>query len=223
MRNIFTVVFLSVALVFGASSTNAQQEPVRPDIAPGSWQQDPNYKPPSTSATDDNLPEWMQYKGIAADTADLRVPHRSDQEILIWAQEAAAEALTMNYQDYPQRMEEVGKYFTDYAYNQYEAYIQETKLIERIRNGGYIMNAVASGDAFIHKKQPVEGAFRWLLEIPLIISFFQEDSMGNLQPDVRMTGEIKLILQLGRIPDMNDTDGVKIETWSVRTARKPNN
>lgn len=220
MRKLFTVVCLVAALAFGASSADAQQEPIRPDIAPGTWQKDPNYKEPSTTAGDQNLPDWMQYKGIAADTADLRVPHRSDQEILIWAQEAAAEALTMNYQDYPQRMEESAKYFTDYAHNQYKAYIQETKLVERIRNGGYIMNAVASGDAFIHKKAPVEGAFRWLLEIPLIISFFQEDAQGNLQPDVRMTGEIKLLLQLGRIPDMNDTDGIKIETWSVRTARK---
>lgn len=183
--------------------------------------------------------EWMEYKSpYVGEQNDLSNPHRTIEEILIWARERGTEVLSfssdveneimaenakINGHDFkPEKMDDklrrIRGYFTPEGWREYVIYVKQTRLADMVREKDYSVTTIVNGNPSVVDSGTVAGAYHWLVKLPLMITFIIRDSMGEPQP--APAADYELVMQVGRNKDTTDLAGIAIEGWKM-TAKNP--
>lgn len=164
-------------------------------------------------------PAWMQYKTpYIAEMGSVSNPHRTSGEIIIWAQEAAAEVLSFGPSDYAQRMHGFKKVFVPEGWESYANYMRGTRFLELVRDRGYSASTIVSDAPEIIGQAALTGGYKWSLKLPLTISFYQATPEGSAKTDI--TGHYSLYMDVVRVEQANDGTGIAIAGWRVEEAAK---
>lgn len=150
---------------------------------------------PSTQA------DWMKYRTpYAAGEQGLSGPHHTTEEVSIWAQQVAADALSFSPANYGKKMEDLRRYFTPPGWELYQAYLKNSKL-----DGTATVTSIVSSGSEIVSHGAVEGVYHWIVKSPVTTSFSGSDAGG----------QSVLYMDVARAPEGGGDDGLIVYNWRV--------
>ena len=164
------------------------------------------------------LPEWLQYKSqYAGEQADKNQPHRTAAEIMTWVQDNATNAMSFTPETAAAKLGAVKPLFTTQGWQEFSSHLRNSKLLDAVQAQGYGISTIANGEAAMINQGAVAGSYRWLVTMPVIISFTKVAADGL--PETVTGGNLKLTVQVGRTTGDVTQEGLAIESWKAETLR----
>jgi hypothetical protein len=158
----------------------------------------------------------MEYHNpYTATETDLSNPHRTTDEIIAWAQQQITTSMSFEANSFNQKVAGLRANFTDAGWRDYVTYLKSSQTVDMVRAQHYSVTTIINGDSIIINSGPVAGAYHWLVESPILISFTSPDENGI--PVTVAGGNFKIDIQLGRVAS-GGADGMAIESWHVENA-----
>ena len=145
----------------------------------------------------------------------LKEPHRSEREMSNWVTTATSEVLSIPNKQFDKTINDVDRYFTVTGKNDYIDYLSQSNVKQNVDSYGYSLNALVDGKPIILYAQEVKGVYRWVYQVPIIISFIPKNkSLGEA-----VTQNLTLVLQLRRAEINGDSEAIQIESWKINKRR----
>lgn len=135
----------------------------------------------------------------------LSQPNLSDAALLSWVAQATTETMTFGFHDYRARLQENSKYFTRRGWESFTSALQASRVIEAVETRQQVVSAVPSSAPIIISEGVVGGQYRWIIEMPLVVTY---KSGSSSRPD-----SMQVRLMVVRVPTLDNPSGVGIEQW----------
>lgn len=180
-------------------------------------------------ASKGNASELMNIYGTTAttteptaqDAADLSKPHRNEKQITEWATEIVSQAMTINTKTYNNDFKKIAPYFTPYALQEYQAYLQKTNMVAVLDSNSMRLQAVSDEEGSVIKDGSISGTYHWLVQVPLMTSFYNVDMQTVDKTATAQSQNLMIQVQVGRVAPKNNADaGLVVERWSVSSNSK---
>jgi hypothetical protein len=181
-----------------------------------------NVPPPDMrmpAGTSGGKPIVLQDDGKPANP--LEAQHMTSNELAMKLSDIVAEALSFTKGNFVYNSTNAEKYFTTTGYAQYKEFLTKASFESILADGTLQAAAYVEQEALEITHGVFSGAFKWLFEVPVTISFIP------INPDTYRNGGIKpenrrvlLRAQFSRVADPNDPLAVKIEVWQILPPRR---
>jgi hypothetical protein len=137
--------------------------------------------------------EWRgSEKPVDQIITELSVPHRAIREITEWG---------------------VTQVFDQAGYQQYLSFLTDNNITKVLDSGKFHMRSFVRQHPLLLNEGAVDGRYRWLYEIPMMISYM-EPNMAGYEEAEPVSQSMLLRIQIGRVKNADGTDGMAIETWN---------
>lgn len=204
MKKILAGVFL-FTLLMNPSFSPAQETPAPPVAAPV----------PAAP-----LPAWLNYKSpYEGEENKIANPHRTPDEMVIWAQQAAAETLSFKSSDFKEKMTEFKKYFAESGWLAYITYLKDSKLADMVNEDGYSIGTIVNTVPEIVSHGNMDGAYHWIIRMPITLSFFNTDAASG-KTRTGGSGKYMLYMDVMRVAEGGGENGIAINNWRVDDIKK---
>jgi intracellular multiplication protein IcmL len=140
----------------------------------------------------------------------LDEPNMSDAAVLEWAYKAAVASYTYSYVNYRGQIQAASGFFTGAGWKQYVDALGDTNNLKAVISKKLIVSAQAVAEPIILQKGKLNGRFAWMIEIPLLVSYQNNEVYTQANYQARL-----LII---RVPILNAPDGIGIEKIAVGPA-----
>lgn len=137
----------------------------------------------------------------------LGQPNLSNAALLSWVAKAATETMTFGFHDYRIRLQEASTYFTRRGWESFTKALQDSSVIDAVENRKQVLSAVPGSAPVVVQEGVVNGQYRWVVEMPLIVTY---KSGSSSRPDSMMVR-----LTIVRVPTLDNPNGVGIEQWTT--------
>ena len=101
----------------------------------------------------------------------LEEPVMTQAALGSWVVTAVTEAFTVGHHDWRLRLSGVREYFTEDGYEGYTRQLEESRLLERVREYRQVTSAVAKGAPVMTKATMWQGRALWTMEFPMLLTF----------------------------------------------------
>ncbi|MBU6475002.1 MAG: DotI/IcmL family type IV secretion protein [Alphaproteobacteria bacterium] len=173
--------------------------------------------PAASPSADKPLPAWLQYKSpYVGEEDDIANPHRTTDEIETWAEQASADVLTFDRENYATRMAGFKKYFAASGWKQYADYLKSSHIVDMVGTDGYSIGAIVDEMPLIINQGTVNGAYNWILRMPVTVSFFTKDPETGAEK-TGPSGKFYLFLDISRVASGGDKNGIAIADWRMES------
>lgn len=150
----------------------------------------------------------VRYFGL---TPDLRVvemkplnaPVLSASGLKEWAHETVVRALSLDFANFRQQLNDIEPRFTPAAFKSFKAALQTAGILDLILHGRLVTSVSTEGAPVIVSEQLVGGAAHWQIEFPLALSY--ESSKG-----IEHTQHLIAKVLVRRVPPTESLEGVRI-------------
>ena len=160
-------------------------------------------------------PSWMEYQTpYVNQDDDISNPHLMMEEITDWAQQRAAEVLSLSPTDYRDKLADFKKYFIEGGWQHYADYIREKKLLSMVTEGGYSSSTIVDNAPEVINHGAVGGVYHWVVKMPITISFFKKDKNGANVTSA--TGKNFLYMDISRVEKSGEEGVIAIARWKVQ-------
>lgn len=201
MRGIPAIVLLA-AVLSGAPFAWAQGTPPAAQSAPA----------PAPSKP---VPDWLKYKpAYTGEEDNIANPHRTNDEIEAWAQQAAADVLSFSRDGQDAKIKSFEKYFNPQAWQLYISYLKDSKILNMVDEEGYAVRTIITQSPQVAQRGPVNGVYHWIVRMPITISFFKKDPVSGEQKNGPV-GNFYLFVDISRLAQGGGEDGIAIVNWRV--------
>jgi hypothetical protein len=201
-----------VSAGFLAGSVWAQTE------GPEAWQK--NAPAPAPSGASSNLMQLYDDQ-VRLDSGHLLLdqPHRTDVQVAEWAMQKVSLALNVDPTSFEIDQKNVSINFDPYGFQEYKDWLTKSGILPTLQAQKLRMNSFAQGTPLLLSEGALEGSYRWLFEIPLMISYYDQatKSLKGKRNTDTATRTIRIRVQVGR-SDAQEKDGLLIERWSIAGA-----
>lgn len=169
------------------------------------------------------LPADQRYKALtASNNVAIDQPHRSDRELGDWLMQAMAHALSFNADTYQPLLAQLNNGFSPQALEQFKTWAIDSGIVDALTANGLQLNAFVSDPPFLLNQGVIGGRFRWLYEVPVMISFVPRGSTIVVTDEDAHSTRLLITVQIGRIENSILEHGVQLESWSVRANDRKN-
>lgn len=181
-------------------------------------------------------PDWMKKAKdndpALRDGVPLEDPHLTPREVREWASNAVADLLNFSYRDFTERQGTFAKYFTDRGHKHYKAYLDQARMEEVIDNYRYDVTGVVVNVPYIAEEKSVGGYYRWLVEVPVMMSYLEEGQEALSADRPPLTDDLLVTVEIARVPkpkltdeefenqSMMDSMNVAIHSWQVKQRKR---
>ncbi|MEZ0261142.1 MAG: DotI/IcmL family type IV secretion protein [Alphaproteobacteria bacterium] len=215
MKKLLCAAVLCAALGFGFQAL-AQEEAAQPltPAAPIPQRVAPPSSTPAAPAAPGAI-DWLKYKDpYVGEQNDIKNSNRTLDEITVWAQSRATELMSFTPEDFSKKLSDIKKTFVPAGWNEYATYLQTSKMVEMVRDRQYTVTTIVNGDSLILDSRSVAGAFHWIVQMPLMVTFLHPDS--NNEMAAVAGGEFRLTMSIGRV-QAGGIEGMAVESWKIET------
>ncbi len=151
---------------------------------------------------------------VSAETATtIDQPHRTPNKTLEWVATFASRSLNLDPLRYESHITDAGTYMTPYAVDALKDYLNKDQLLEAVRSNNLTMRAFVEGPGRILNQGAVQGRYRWLVEMPVTVTFLPRDTIDYSQVTPK-NRRLKIRTQVGRVPQ-GGNEGMLVETWDA--------
>lgn len=150
----------------------------------------------------------------------INLPHRINTEIAEWLEAKVSDLLTYQAEGYQDQYKaKVMPLMTKPAMAEYVKFLQENNIVTSLKSGAYDVRGFVQDVPVLVNEGEVGGRFRWLFQVKVMVSFVKSGlksyrDVGNGQENV--TKEYIATVQIGRVEDAGNPDGVLIESWTAK-------
>lgn len=132
---------------------------------------------------------------------------------------AISEALTFDNPDLKKSLAQTTSYFDKDGHNLYIKFLQEQSIFKVLKSDRYFMRSIIQEQPLLINQGPVEGRYRWLFEVPVMLSFMDRgvQDYKNAKP---INQNMILTIQIGRTDFAPNEHKVIIERWSGKSLDK---
>lgn len=148
----------------------------------------------------------------------LEKPHRQNAKISEYVGKMVSEAMTYSSDDYKQDMSTILELFDTQGKTQYQTFLQEKNIQKVLDSGRYHIRGFMLDAPLLLNSGPVGGRYRWLYEVPVMVSYMDRSAKDYKEADVT-NQKIVVTLQVGRRTDIENLTGIVIETWSGKVQK----
>lgn len=164
---------------------------------------------------------WMEYKNpYVNEQGNLATPNRTTDEIIYLGRDLSTDALSFRPEemDKPEagqenKLEKLRQNFSDTAWQEYMQYMRDSRFLDMVFRNRYNASTIADGDIILINSGTIAGAYRWVVQVPLLITFHQIGRTGEVMPVT--SGRFTLTMQLGRVKADEGRDGLIIDSWRM--------
>lgn len=153
---------------------------------------------------------------LSTNTAPLDQPHRSAAALGEWLTQAMSETLSFNADSYPDNLKLLSKGMNAEALAQYNAWVNSSGILSVLQRNGMQLNGSVEERPFLVNEGPVSGRYRWLYEVPVLISFIPRGATALDKQPSADDRKLLMTIQIGRVAESQLPDHVMIESWSVQ-------
>lgn len=178
--------------------------------------------------------DWMDYRNpYYGELNDLSNPHRTVDEIIVWAQKRATDVMSfmsdreiMTLEDRAKannstfagesmndKLRRIKTIFTQRGWAEYADFMRRNKVDEMVRLKDYSVTTIVNGNSLVIDSGAVGGSYHWMVRMPLMVTFLLMDMEGRAQASPAT--EFELVMQLGRSAESTDPDALAIEGWQI--------
>lgn len=154
---------------------------------------------------------FMQGNGTVKPLVSLRNPNLSDSAIVRWSANTVSQTMTFNFNTWSKTLNEARSNFTDEGYRGLREAFDRTHFIDDVIARRQLVTAVPSGPPVISQQGAVAGAYGWVVQVPIVITF----SSGVRSGDVSQMRVVTLRLQ--QVPTSDNVMGLAIAQWKSET------
>lgn len=164
---------------------------------------------------------WMDYKNpYVNEQGNLANPNRTTDEIMALGRELSTDALTFKPEDMDKpeagqqnKLEKIRARFSNAAWAEYMQYMRDSRFLDMVFRNRYNASTIADGDIIIINSGTIAGSYRWVVQIPLLVTFHQISRVGEVMPVT--SGRFILTLQIGRVKPDEGLDGMVVDSWKM--------
>ena len=138
----------------------------------------------------------------------LNEPNMNDAAIVSWAARAGSDVMTFGFHDYQKRLQDSSAYFTRRGWQNFTEALDRSRVIEGIQQSQRIVTAAPKAAPTIEQQGLVDGVYRWVVTLPLIVTY---QSGTNTQ-----TENINVQMVIVRVSTLDSPSGVGIQQWIAR-------
>jgi intracellular multiplication protein IcmL len=135
----------------------------------------------------------------------LNMPNMSDEDILLWGNNAAIAAYTYNYVNYRRELQAAAEFFTPDGWRKFVRALQDSNNLDAVRIKRLIVTAQPTGAPVLVAKGVDNGKFTWRVQVPLLVTY--------INPPQFAQQSIKVIITITRIPNLNSGLGIGISQF----------
>lgn len=177
--------------------------------------------PFATGAGEQTAPATAPAENNADIVIPLDQPHRRHEDIAAWVTKAVSEAMTFGSNDYNIDLGKTAGYFDDGGRRLYMDFLAKDRLNEILKSRKYYVRSFVEETPFLLNEGAVEGRYRWLYEVPVMVSFMDR-TMKDYKKAKPLSQTMLLTVQIGRrMPQGPEDSGIVIERWSGRITGQP--
>lgn len=159
---------------------------------------------------------------LSTTTAPLDQPHRSSGDLGDWLSQAMSETLSFNASNYTDNMKLLAKGMSPEALTQYNQWVTSSGILAKLQSDNSQLNGSVEEKPFLVNEGPVEGRYRWLFEVPVLISFLPKGTTALDKQPSSSDRKLIMTIQIGRVAESQLPDHVMIESWSVQDNKRKN-
>lgn len=160
-------------------------------------------------AADDAAPPASKpaESNIAVPIADVPLDQAKldDKQIGEWVKGAAADAMTFDYANHEARLQLSSRHFTKVGWETFDAAMKRSRVLDAVTAQSQTVTAEASGEPVIVQEGSLGGKYRWIVQMPLVVTY--------KTPDNKRSEKLQLNLVLERVSLADNPDGVGIAQW----------
>lgn len=138
----------------------------------------------------------------------LNQANLNDAAIVSWAARSSSDIMTFGFHDYQRRLQESAQYFTRRGWQSFSEALEAAGLLEMIQERRQVVTAAPRRAPIIVQQGVVNGIYRWVVELPLIVTYQSGSSKDSQNLNVRL-----LVI---RTPTLDSPSGVGIQQWIAR-------
>ncbi|MDB5490268.1 MAG: hypothetical protein JWO78_117 [Micavibrio sp.] len=159
---------------------------------------------------------------LSTNTAPLDQPHRSSADLAEWLSQAMSETLSFNAENYKANLKTLSKGMNADALAQYDSWVNTSGILAVLQTNGMQLNGSVEEKPFLVNEGPVSGRYRWLYEVPVLISFVPRGATALDKESTADDRKLLLTIQIGRVAESQLPDHVMIESWAVKDNTRKN-
>jgi len=180
--------------------------------------------PTSSEEIKSNSPLMSIYDekdNLSVEISNLAKPHRNEKQIIEWATEIVSQAMTINLKTYDTDFKKISPFFTDFAHQEYKAYLEKTNMMNVLTSNGMRLQAISDEEGSVIKAGEISGTYHWLIQVPLMASFYREDVTNVDKTSDFKNQKLLVKIQVGRIKPIKNGDiGLIVERWGISSYSK---
>lgn len=146
-------------------------------------------------------------------------PHLNQAQIAEWVEEQVTNAMTIDPVSFDDKKKNLLSDFQPYALTEYETHVVGTGLVDQLKQQSLKMNAIQDGAPQLVSEGALEGTYRWLYDVPLMLSYYPSglQTLKTKQQASLPNQKITIRVQLGRLAqqDPKHPNGVMMEHWTM--------
>lgn len=171
-------------------------------------------------ASEDDVIFDMDSQGNELSITPLDQRHRTNKAITDWLQEIVPALLTYDSEGYEQDIRKVSVNFTKVGEQEYKRFLSDKQFINVLRTGRNVTSVVKDYPIVINEGA-IDGRYRWLYQVGVLITFYEEVVLRDGSKDVRdqITQEHMLTFQVGRYRESPNEHGIYFESWDSKLIR----
>ncbi len=187
-------------------------------VAPTVFVEDHAPKPEETLIAPFAEPSNMTKPGAKAalpvNAIPIDQPHRTADEIGAWLTTSVSTALSFDRANFVESQKKISLYFTPEGLASYRAFLEASGYRARITDAGESLGNFIQENPFLLNKGAVDGAYHWLFEVPVMISFLPS-GQRDARTQTTRNEEILVNVDVVRVQETSG-EAIRIYNWSVK-------
>jgi hypothetical protein len=162
----------------------------------------------------ETLPTATSLPALPENKIPLDQAHRSPSEMAEWLMTSVSEVLTFKNANISDVLEKNKRHFDTNGQAQFIAFMNENNMTKVLETGNFNMHPFVQQTPLLLNQGVVDGRYRWLFEVPVMVSYLDRAAKGYTKDTKPVNQEIVLTLQVGRTSDLSAGKDVVIERWT---------
>lgn len=148
----------------------------------------------------------------------LKHAHTNHAVVGKWLIEAVSEAMSYKVEDKVNIYEKNKMFFNENGLGQFRRFMLDNNIEKVVDSKRFNIRSFVKEDPLLLNSQSVDNRYRWLFEVPLMVSYMDSKDF-DYKSDDPVNQHLVLTVQVGRSDDADNELGVLIETWAGKSQK----